>query len=413
MASREREFAKVETSQAGRDRPGGSLARPDALAEARRRRELAFYRLVAQTPRDIDTARLAAAEAMLSGIGAAKAGNGLFADGGHVVDVVVLDRDGDAPVRFRLDMRDSASAAILARGDYVFVQDRAAELNSGDGLIARLNATGFHAEPIRDAHGVARGFVFVALDQAGQSSSLDWQEFASSVAAWLLRRSGQLPAAATGNVARGAASLELLEDTFQHMEQGLVVFDDDLRILALNDQVGAMLQIPDNILKVGGSMRDVIGFAARRGDYGPDLPQQYERRLLAMLRRGKPYDVIRRSGAGRAISCFGRPRRNGGYIVTFTDITALTDRERELSDMSRTLAITLDHVEQGLLVCDRNSRILAANRRLRELFGLHEDEVKVGAPVSAVFTCEPIANSTTRQPDVGAAMHRAARVEPS
>ena len=73
------------------------------------------------------------------------------------------------------------------------------------------------------------------------------------------------------------------------MEQGLIVFDAELNILAMNAQVNAMLDIPDTVLCQGGNMADMLRFCARRGDYGDGSVEEIMAQKRAMLAGCEPY----------------------------------------------------------------------------------------------------------------------------
>ena len=77
--------------------------------------------------------------------------------------------------------------------------------------------------------------------------------------------------------------------------------------------------------------------------------------------------------------CSGRPRKDGGYITTFSDITNWRKSERELNAKSELLSAAFSHMDQGLIVYDSNLVIEAFNARARELLDLPEHALKTGA----------------------------------
>ena len=170
---------------------------------------------------------------------------------------------------------------------------------------------------------------------------------------------------------------ELLSDTLNHMEQGLIVFDADMSILAVNEQTNAMLDVPRDILHVGASMRAFVGYCAERGDYGEqDLSGQA---TIALIERGDAYTIERQFANGRAVICAAQPRSGGGHIATYTDVTQWRQSERDLDTKSELLSVALDYMDQGLIVYDTNLMIEAFNDRARTLLKVPEHALHAGA----------------------------------
>lgn len=170
---------------------------------------------------------------------------------------------------------------------------------------------------------------------------------------------------------------ELLSDTLNHMEQGLVVFDADMNILAVNEQTNAMLDVPREILRVGANMRGLVDFCAQRGDYGEQDPTGET--ALAGVKNGKTYMIERRFPNGRTVVCAGQPRSGGGHIATYTDVTQWRQSERELDTKSELLSVALDYMDQGLIVYDTNLMIEAFNDRARTLLKVPEHALHAGS----------------------------------
>src|SRR5262249_44238720 len=72
---------------------------------------------------------------------------------------------------------------------------------------------------------------------------------------------------------------------------------------------------------------------------------------------------------------------DGGVVQILTDVTSLKRQEEELRRQSLLLQTTLDSIDQGLLVCDKEQRIVASNRRFHELRGIPESFTRAGGRV--------------------------------
>ncbi len=174
---------------------------------------------------------------------------------------------------------------------------------------------------------------------------------------------------------------ELLSDTLNHMEQGLIVYDASMKILAVNEQAIAMLDIPRDMLRVGCSVEPYVSYCAERGDYGEIDPSQQVANTIAMVREGKAYTMERQFSNGKTVICAARPRSGGGYIATYTDVTQWRKSEEELDSKSELLSVALDYMDQGLIVYDANLMIEAFNGRAHSLLGVPEHALQAGASV--------------------------------
>ena len=178
---------------------------------------------------------------------------------------------------------------------------------------------------------------------------------------------------------------ELLSDTMRHMEQGLVVLDAGLKVVALNEQMGKMLDLPDDVLHVSSDMRDIAYFCACRGDYGPGDPGQLADTLMSVIREGEPYTAERNFSNGRKVVCSGRPRADGGCVLTYTDVTKWRQSEEELDAASELLSLALNYTDQGLIVYDANLKIEAFNEQTRRLIGVPDHTLQVGASMMTLI----------------------------
>ena len=170
---------------------------------------------------------------------------------------------------------------------------------------------------------------------------------------------------------------ELLSDTLDHMEQGLIVFDADMEILAVNKQTNVMLDVPRDILRVGSNMGAFVSYCAQRGDYGAEDP--LGQLVMAKVKQGKAYMIERQFANGRTVVCAAQPRSGGGYIATYMDVTQWRQSEQELDTKSELLSVALDYMDQGLIVYDANLMIEAFNDRARTLLGVPEHALQAGA----------------------------------
>jgi Na+/proline symporter/signal transduction histidine kinase/CheY-like chemotaxis protein len=130
---------------------------------------------------------------------------------------------------------------------------------------------------------------------------------------------------------------ELLAVTFENMMQGISVVDAELRIVAWNRRYLDLFNYPEGFVYVGRPIADLILHNAAKGLLGDGDPNVLMRKRLNHLRRSTPHVFVRWRPDGRVIETRGEPLPGGGYLTTFTDITAYKRAEQALIESNETL----------------------------------------------------------------------------
>ncbi len=131
-------------------------------------------------------------------------------------------------------------------------------------------------------------------------------------------------------------SQRLLQAALENMSQGICVVDAELRLVAWNRPYAALFAYPPELLAVGRSVAELVRCNVERGLLGPgEVAARVERRI-AHMRRGSPHRSERQIG-GRMIEIRGNPMPGGGYVATFSDVTAFRRSEQALTRANATL----------------------------------------------------------------------------
>lgn len=117
-------------------------------------------------------------------------------------------------------------------------------------------------------------------------------------------------------------SRELLATTMNAISQAVSVVDKDLRLVAWNKTYLEMFEFPPGFIHIGRPIADVIRFNAERGECGPGEVDAHVERRLAKMRCAMPHAYERRRPNGMVLKTMGNPMPGGGYVTTFTDISA-------------------------------------------------------------------------------------------
>jgi signal transduction histidine kinase len=123
-----------------------------------------------------------------------------------------------------------------------------------------------------------------------------------------------------------------LEATLDNMEQGLLVLGADLRIRAWNDRCVALLDLPADAMAVGRPVEHLMRVIGGRGEYGRGGLDTIVDALLDQLARCEPPVFERQRPDGTVVEQRRVRMRDGGILVTYTDVT---ERRRVEADLRR------------------------------------------------------------------------------
>jgi signal transduction histidine kinase len=159
------------------------------------------------------------------------------------------------------------------------------------------------------------------------------------------------------------------------MSQGLLVLDAGLRVAAYNPAFPPLFDLPDDLLRAGLPLAEIIRHQAKRGDYGPgDIEEHIARRVgLFEQRVAFRREIERPDRQALELRCSTTP--DGGLVLTFTDVSERRTREKETAATAAALKAILDNMAQGLMLLDGDLRIVAHNAMLLRIMDLPAEMV--------------------------------------
>jgi len=133
---------------------------------------------------------------------------------------------------------------------------------------------------------------------------------------------------------------ELIQDSLQHLNEGISVFNGDLELVLFNRKFVETLNFPDDLVRIGVSIAELFRFNASRGEYGPGDPDEQVRQRLELARRFEAHSFERTRPDGAVIEVRGNPLPGGGFVTIYADITVRKRLENRLHEMASTDELT-------------------------------------------------------------------------
>jgi len=154
---------------------------------------------------------------------------------------------------------------------------------------------------------------------------------------------------------------ETLEDAIESLSEGFALFDADDRLITCNSRYQDFQVLCQDILKPGVAFDDLVRAGAERGKFAGDSAE-----VEAWLKEHKANRYGSYSGGfefkqsdGRWVSYSNQQTRQGGMVVTLTDITERKQMERALRNSeeavrtileSSPVPLTMVHAENGHII---------------------------------------------------------------
>jgi Na+/proline symporter len=128
---------------------------------------------------------------------------------------------------------------------------------------------------------------------------------------------------------------ELLSTTLENVSQGISVVDATMHLVAWNRRYLELFDYPDGMVYVGVPVGDLIRWNAELGECGPGEVDGHVAKRTDYMRASSSHLSQRIRPDGTVIEMRGRALPGGGYVTTFTDVTAYKNVEHALKCRAR------------------------------------------------------------------------------
>lgn len=170
-----------------------------------------------------------------------------------------------------------------------------------------------------------------------------------------------------------------LRMVLKNMPGGVRYIDSDRRYVFYNDQYLELWDLPGNLFNVGDTIEAENEFLVKRGDLTEaDLDEFTDGTVKAQQFESGPQHYERTTRSGRILECFTHPAANGGFVSIFTDITKRKHAEKKLAEQARYLELTLESMDEGLLLIDADFKVILQNQNLSNVLDIPENFLAAG-----------------------------------
>jgi diguanylate cyclase (GGDEF)-like protein/PAS domain S-box-containing protein len=133
---------------------------------------------------------------------------------------------------------------------------------------------------------------------------------------------------------------ERFDAALTNMSQGLCMFDAEEKLAIFNPRFAEIYGLPTERIVPGMTTRQLMALASTEKNLADIDPEGTLALQQSFIREGKAGSLIERLTDGRSISISHRPMPNGGFVVTFEDITERLLSEEKIKHLAHYDALT-------------------------------------------------------------------------
>jgi Na+/proline symporter/signal transduction histidine kinase len=131
---------------------------------------------------------------------------------------------------------------------------------------------------------------------------------------------------------------ELLQSGVENIEQGISVVDADMRLVAWNQRYIQLLDYPEGFVQAGLPIETLIKYNITRGIiFGRHNNDQMIAKRITHMKNGDSHHFQRKMPNGVVLEIRGQSMPGGGFVSTFSDITAHIEAEKALQKANENL----------------------------------------------------------------------------
>jgi len=168
---------------------------------------------------------------------------------------------------------------------------------------------------------------------------------------------------------------EIVQLTMDSMDQAILMLDENLQIIAYNQNYLTMFGITADIIEKDPDF-DRVAHIVSGNIMGFEQEQQSALRS-ENVRRCDAFVDIQETNDGRVIETRHFPVEQGGCVRTYTDITERKAAEDEIKRQEDIADLAMENMDQGIMLVDKDWNVVAYNKLAKDLFGVTEEEIEL------------------------------------
>ncbi|MCW4114152.1 EAL domain-containing protein [Aurantimonas sp. MSK8Z-1] len=186
-----------------------------------------------------------------------------------------------------------------------------------------------------------------------------------------------------GGTGRDDEGHDLLLETLEHVEEGVVLYDRDANgedvVRLCNGKAARLLELPDDFLRPGRRRREVIQLCQERGDHPERFdPDDYMERAAD----GRRVQVLARRPSGRWVMHSSYPRPgSSGSLAFYVDMSETIAFQQSLEDSRAEYEALVETAPTGIAKIDQSGRVVFANAATTILFDRRAQTIDLLAQV--------------------------------
>ena len=176
-----------------------------------------------------------------------------------------------------------------------------------------------------------------------------------------------------------------MEEVLQFVPHAIGVFDKDLKLTYANKSYRELLKLSGPLAEKGAALPDIVRHNARIGLYGKVEEDDAVAYWIARVAADADQigELLRPDGSAYQVEKTALP--DGGFILTYVDITDVKDSERALEDKSRFMEAILQNTAHGISIFDDKLNLIVANPGFLELYGYGPKFAEPGTPLRDII----------------------------
>jgi diguanylate cyclase (GGDEF)-like protein len=191
----------------------------------------------------------------------------------------------------------------------------------------------------------------------------------------------------------------VLQLTLDNIAHGLVMVDRELRLITCNKRYAEIYGLPAELIRAGTPLRSIIEHRLGNGSCPRD--PDFVKWRLQEAARPDSFQTVTELSDGRMITITHEPVPGLGFLAIHQDVTtekrtqaSLIAKSDELRRANMRFDAALNNMTQGLSMYDAEQRLLVANTRFGEIYGLTAEQVRPGTTARQILE-HRIANGTS------------------